>query len=456
MNKETGYEEEALAEHKQPGSIVTGSRKVIVILLAIFWVMVIVAFHNYVQIWREHTYALTRFLSLPFGYLLFKVILSFFYKPRDIELSKVAEEKKPLPSVSAVMPCYNEDKEAVLTAINSLLSQTYALKELFFVDDGSLDDEGEPDTETYDAVCEFINAHHGYYNNTKLVAHRLAENQGKVHAQVWGFERATSDLIMATDSDGLIAPDGVEELVKVFVSDDKDKVGSVVGYVAAENVSKNFLTTVQDMNYSGAFSVGRAAQSVLNCVVVCSGAISLHRKSIILEHLDEYLNEDALGISVRSGDDRRFTQISRKYGWRTKYQATALCYTHVPEKLRKFVRQRVRWTRSSWLYSIRNFVNRPWKYLHYVLFSFMESYLWLITLIIWLLFSRRIELSLEFWIHAMIYYVLMNYLNTVYYIFHKPVRYLLSPIFSLFYGIMLIWIYIKTVLMLFSDKWGTR
>jgi len=430
-------------EEKLFASVVTGARKVIAIALALFLIVVIVLFHHHFQLRYDQPFSVMTFLSLPFGYLLFKVVLSFFYQPIDIPVT-TGEDAFPF-TVSAVMPCYNESAKSVLMAIESLLSQTYPLKEIFFIDDGSSEQEA------YEAVLDFITHYDG---NVKLAAHRLPENSGKVYAQVWGFEQATSDLIMAVDSDGSIAPNGVEELVKVFAKD--EKVGSVAGYVAARNVGESFVTTVQDINYSGAFSVGRAAQSVFNSVVICSGALSLHRRAIIMENLDKYLDETALRIAVRSGDDRRLTRISKQSGWKTKYQATAICYTDVPNHTKKFIRQRVRWTRSAWLYSIQNFGVVSWKRLVYILFSFMESYLWLITLILWFLFSRNIETSLDFWLHALIYYVLMNYLNTVYYIFHKPIRYILSPIHSLFYGVTLIWIYIKTVVLLFNGKWGTR
>lgn len=446
MDEVTDSFEENQKQDKLPASIITGSRKILVIILVICLVIIIIAFHFHIQLWHVDHVTIITFLSLPFGYLLLKVVLSFFYRPVNFPVT-TGENAYPF-TVSAIMPCYNESAESVMSAIKSLLSQTYPLKEIFFIDDGS------PEPVAFDVVTDFIRRYNGHYHGTKLVAHRLIENKGKVCAQTWGFGYASSDLIMAVDSDGVIAPNGVEELIKVFAKD--DKVGSVVGYVAARNVGEKFITTVQDINYSGAFSIGRAAQSVLNSVVVCSGALSLHRRQVVIDHLDEYLDESALGIAIKSGDDRRLTRISKKYGWKTKYQASAICYTEVPNKSRKFIRQRVRWTRSAWLYSIENFAKMSWKYLIFILFSFMETYLWLITLIIWLLFSRQIQLTWSFWIHALIYYVLMNYLNTVYYVFHKPIWYILSPVFSLFYGLSLMWVYLKTVFLLFNSKWGTR
>jgi len=450
---ETNNNNQISSERKRESpNIINGSRKLIVILLVCFIVFVIILFHHFTNLHHTRQIDIMRILSLPFGYLMFKIILTFFYKPADVEVL-TGEDAYPF-TVSAIMPCYNEDAISVISAMESLLSQTYPLEEIIFVDDGTPIDEESEELSTYESVLLFIESHELTNHPTKIIAHRSEVNLGKVHAQAWGFLYTQSDLIMTVDSDGVMNDNALEELVKVFASD--EAVGSAVGYIASHNLESGFVTKVQDMNYSGAFSVGRASQSVLNSVVVCSGAMSLHRRSIVIENMEDYLKEDALKITVGSGDDRRLTRLSKINGFKTKYQSTAICYTNTPEKRKMLVKQRVRWTRSSWIYSVQNFLVVPWSKFPYLLFSFMESYLWLINLLLWLFGTRNIETSLGFWIHAAIYYVLMNYLNTVYYVFHKPVRYLLSPIYGLYYGILLFWIYFKTTLRLFKSGWGTR
>lgn len=458
MNQESKKEKET----QRNGSIVNGGRKIFVILLVIFLVFVIGIFHHSVNIRHSFGANFRVFLSLPFGYLMLKIIISFFYRPVDTEVLE-GEHAYPF-TVSAVLPCYNERAEPVIDAIESLLAQTYPLKEIIFVDDGTPSPaKNDEEIPAYKAVVEFIKKHEIADHPTTITAHKLEENKGKVHAQVWGIAQVTSELLLTVDSDGTLNPNGVEELVKVFAKDrldaekfEDEKVGSVVGYVAAGNLDDGFITKVQDMNYSGAFSVGRASQSVFNSVVVCSGAMSLHRRAIVLENMADYLNEKALRINVNCGDDRRLTRLSKINGFKTKYQSTAICYTSTPTKGKVFINQRVRWARSSWIYSIQNFGKVPWKYLPFIIFSFMESYLWLINLLIWFFCSRRIETSLTFWIHAMIYFILVNYVNTVYYVLHRPVRFLLSPVYGLYYFFALIWIYVQTFLRIFKPRWGTR
>ena len=182
----------------------------------------------------------------------------------------------------------------------------------------------------------------------------------------------------------------------------------------------------------------------------------MHRRKIVLEHMDEFLKVNVLGIQIDNGDDRRMTVISTKNGWKTKYQSTAVCYTEAPDTVKKFVNQRTRWIRSSYLCSIQNLFTKPWRYPVYVIYSLLEAYLWLITFILWFIFSRDIDLTYEFFIDALIFYILISYANKVYYVFQNPIRYILSPIYSVAYGILLLWIRLRAIVFLIKYDWGTR
>jgi len=436
---------EMIHSAKTPTNVMTRRRKVVVALLIIFWTTLIVIF-QYATIERG-SHRLPLILSVTFIYLIYKLGLSLLYQPQIVAHETLVKSKL---TVSVVMPSFNENANSVMRAIESLVIQTYPIKEIIFVDDGS------NMMGAYEAVCHYMKKHKGQINGIHLIAHRFDENRGKRQAQAWGFKRATGDLIQLVDSDGTLLPDATEELVKVFVGQNGKKVGAVVGYVGVRNTKKNMITTMQDMSYCAAFSVGRAAQSLTHSVVVCSGALSMHRRAVILAHLDEFLNERVLKIKVKNGDDRRLTVISRKNGWQTKYQSTAICHTEVPDTVRKLIKQRIRWSRSSYLCSIQNIFIKPWKYPLYVIYSFLEAYLWLITLVLWFIFSRDVDLTLEFLIDALIFYILVCYANKVYYVFRSPVEYLFSPIYSVLYGGLLILIRLSAILALFKYGWGTR
>jgi cellulose synthase/poly-beta-1,6-N-acetylglucosamine synthase-like glycosyltransferase len=53
------------------------------------------------------------------------------------------------------------------------------------------------------------------------------------------------------------------------------------------------------------------------------------------------------GVKMEIGDDRVLTNELLRTGWRTVFQPTARVYTDAPASWRAFVRQQVRWARSS-------------------------------------------------------------------------------------------------------------
>lgn len=119
----------------------------------------------------------------------------------------------------------------------------------------------------------------------------------------------------------------MRELLKPF--NDK-KVTSIVDHINARNVKDNVLTGMQDIMYHSAFRIGRAAQSIANCILVYSGALSMHRRHVVINNLEGFLDSSVFGIKIVTGDDRLLTYLSLKSGGKTKYQSTARCITDVP------------------------------------------------------------------------------------------------------------------------------
>jgi hyaluronan synthase len=64
--------------------------------------------------------------------------------------------------------------------------------------------------------------------------------------------------------------------------------------------------------------------------------------------LDTWLSEKFLGRPITWGDDRALTNWVIKRGYRTMYTDGVQAYTIVPEHLRQFIKQQVRW-KKGWL-----------------------------------------------------------------------------------------------------------
>ena len=104
-----------------------------------------------------------------------------------------------LPLVSIIITNYNYG-EFLPRAIESALQQTYPLKELIVVDDGSTDNSRQ-----------IINS---YGNKLTPV---FQENRGMVPATNVGFSLSQGEVIFFLDADDIFFPHKVEEMVKYFL-----------------------------------------------------------------------------------------------------------------------------------------------------------------------------------------------------------------------------------------------
>ncbi|MHC5227053.1 glycosyltransferase [Enterococcus sp. LJL99] len=355
-------------------------------------------------------------------------------------------------NISVVIPSFNEDKDSVVRAVTILLKQTYPIHEIIFIDDGSDSDEA------YQAVKNIqINEIEGVSNvnrKTKLISLRLAKNSGKKKAQEVGFRQATGDLFLLVDSDGELTKDTLKEMVRPF-SD--PSVGSVVGKIEVRNLQDSFWSRLQDIIYSNSFQIGRASQSKLGTVIVCSGALSMHRANLVKRNLRTFKKETFLGIPCSAGDDRLLTDIALQRMYKTVYQSTALCYTDVPPTLRKFFKQQVRWTKSALimtLYSFRYCFFRPLS----MIWQVLETYLWLYNLVLTLLliYQRNVSMTLDVLFIAGIYFILVSYLSTVFYSKRNLKVFFLAFIYSFAYSLILIVIRTYSLLTIFDTGWKTR
>lgn len=389
-------------------------------------------------------------LSGSMAYFLLRMMLSFFYAPAT---STPNEDHL----VSVVIPSFNESRSSVLATLKSLEEQDYPIHEIIFVDDGS------QSTEALSLVQEIASEtltqhvkHRGAWkvHTPKVVAHRFAKNKGKKQAQAYGFQRATGDILMTVDSDGYIYSDALRELLRPMAD---EKVGSVVGHITARNYAANFMTRLQDVLYQSAFRVGRGAQSITGTVLVCSGALSVHRRHIIIKELDLFLKSQALGIQISTGDDRLLTAISLRAGKKTKYQSTAQAITDVPTTLKSFFIQQTRWSRSFFgigAYSLTFAWRRPF----FFFWTLMELLIWfafIISLVTTLSFS--LGTGALIWLLYMAALLILTTLgHGVYYAFKNPLVYLASPFFGVAHMAILLPVRLYALATLNKDIWGTR
>lgn len=414
------------------------------------WIAVIFASLFFLRMYTLDRYFLWKsLLSINFAYLCTKLVLSLLYRdqPRH-RLPDRGSLNESHHRISVVLPHYNESIESLIQALDSLLSQTRLVDQIIFIDDGS------PDRQVHEALVQKKEELDRQNLGLEIIVLRQEENQGKKKVQEIAFQRVTGDIIMLLDSDGVISPNTVEDMIRAF--NDK-KIGCVVGRITPRNPNVNLLTRMQDIIYSNSFQMGRRAQSKLGTVLVCSGALSMYRADLIKKNMDIFRKEKFLGIPCITGDDRLLTMIVMKEGYQSVYQDTAICKTDVPTKLKKYFRQQVRWNKSAFLmtiYSFRYFYKRP----HSLLFGILESYLWLFNLIILLYvwFTIGITVTPLMVIIAVIYNFLVYYLSCIYYANVNIFRYILGFLYGFFYGLLLIVMRVYALITLPISRWATR
>lgn len=243
----------------------------------------------------------------------------FYYKETQQEI-----QYQQTPSISVVIPVYNEPEENITQTINSLLQQNVTL-EIIIVDDGSMIPVKIPEQP-----------------NVKLI--HLNKNSGKRTAQIIGIQQSQYEWIATVDSDTVLEPCALSNLYR---STQEQQVNAITGTVFVENRNQNILTKVISCMYGLSIFQQRSEQAAYGCVTCCSGALSLYRKSTILQHQNEYLNQKFLWRKCFAGDDRHLTSLfllsGNKVGWTSK----ARCWTKSPYTIYGIIKQQLRWVRSN-------------------------------------------------------------------------------------------------------------
>jgi hyaluronan synthase len=274
------------------------------------------------------------------------------------------------PSVSVIIPVYNEEPGILRDCIRSLSEQQYESLEVLVVDDGS---------KHRDELMRTV--YKEFETDPRVHMIYTPINVGKRHAQKFGFNRCTGSIVVTVDSDTIVPPDGIRQLVQRF----KDPtVGAVTGDVQVENHTYNVLTRLIGYRYWSAFHQERAAQSYFYVLTCCSGPFSAYRKEVIDRVKDRYTSQKFLGQRCTFGDDRHLTNLVLEEGHRVVFDNRAIAYTHVPDTLRVYLKQQVRWNKSFYremIWTFKAYKKHHWYLLYDQIMQLVLPFLLLLALI---------------------------------------------------------------------------
>ena len=349
------------------------------------------------------------------------------------------------PSVDVVVAAYNEDPPSLQACFDSLVAQEYGGEfRVYVVDDSS------PNR------AELMPLYERY---AQLPGWRILlpnENRGKRHAQDLAFRECRGEILVTIDSDTIVSPDGVEELVRAFAD---PRVGAVTGDVGVTNWRTNILTRLIGMRYWVAFNQERAAQSWFRSVLCCSGPLAAYRRSTLVTACwDDYISQTFRGISCTYGDDRHLTNLVLAAGYDTLFVPGATAITNAPESLRGYLKQQLRWNKSFYrelLWTLPFLLHRS----RYMVFEVIVQTLLplLLTLAIATSIVFAVLVDPGHLVHYALAITVMALARCTYAIYRtRRLSFLLFVLYGFVHAALLVPLRMRALTTLTDNSWGTR
>jgi len=245
------------------------------------------------------------------------LLLTFLERRKEITVTRKNVLLKTYPTVTVVVPCWNEGR-TVEGTVQSLFGLTYPKDKLsiFLVDDGSTDN-------TWECMQQF--ADHPQVTLFKK------ENGGKHTAVNLGIEHAKSDFIGCLDADSFVAPDALTKIISYF---QKDKATMAVSPCIIVHKPKRIIEIAQRADYHMAAFI-KKVYSLVNGMHVAAGAFTIFRTTVF-ENIGNYRN-------AYNTEDFEMTLRMYAHHYKIEQCNDAFVYTVPPSTVRGLFTQRLRW-----------------------------------------------------------------------------------------------------------------
>lgn len=328
------------------------------------WDILVEFFFNGLYVYSVTIMAAYLILSLAS----FRSVKLYLHKTKFIDYKDILNSTIA-PGISIVAPAYNESA-TIIENIRSLLSLHYPKFEVIIVNDGSKDETLDLAIQEYNMVkvdyC--INNQlttkevRGVYKSKDKAFNNLIvvdkANGGKSDALNCGMNVSNYNHVTCIDVDCILEQDALLKLMKPFTDETTHDIiatGGVVrvanscqvedGRLISVNVPENFLARTQALEYIRAFLLGRMAWSLLDGLILISGAIGVFKKDLVVEcgGYDHTTVGEDMELVVRM---RRYMKKNKR-PYHVAYVPDPLCWTEVPESWKLLGRQRNRWTRGT-------------------------------------------------------------------------------------------------------------
>ena len=255
-------------------------------------------------------------LFLGLYYQIF-ILITFFENETDKKcLKSISSDSPDLPSVSIIVPCFNEEN-TVQKTIASLLELNYPKDKLLItvVDDGSTDS-------TYEKAMTFVN-----HERVKIFTQK---NGGKFSAMNFGIKNSNTDVVACLDADSMVTKDALIKMIPYFNGE------NIVAVTPAMKVynPKSILRRIQNTEYNVSILL-KKIMSKLDAIHVTPGPFSLFKREIFekIGYFKAAYNTEDMEIAFRI----------QSFRYRIANCPNALVYTVTPDTFKKLYKQRIRW-----------------------------------------------------------------------------------------------------------------
>lgn len=249
-------------------------------------------------------------------YISFFLIITLLDEGRIKPEAQILEE---LPTLSLIVPAYNEEETIEMT-IESALEVDYPKEkyDIIVVNDGSTD-------QTLEKVCKFED------NSQITIIDK--ENGGKGSALNEGVRESDSEAVACVDADSRLEEDSLKHMVSEM-GDEYEGVASAMKVYQP----RNMLQKLQWVEYIvGIFT--RNIMGLLNAIHVTPGPLSVYKR--------DKLEEVGLFDEESLVEDQEICFRLQEEQYRIGHSSHAEVYTVAPSTLEGFKNQRYRWYRGS-------------------------------------------------------------------------------------------------------------
>jgi cellulose synthase/poly-beta-1,6-N-acetylglucosamine synthase-like glycosyltransferase len=236
------------------------------------------------------------------------------------------------PTVSVLMPCYNEGK-TVYETIASISQSDYPREKFEVI---AVDDCSKDDSHAWMLKAQADFPHVNVLSNE--------HNSGKADTVLNALRHSAAEIVITIDSDCTFAANTMQELVACLAD---PTLGAVGGRVGVKNVNTNVLTRAQTFSYYVTFHILKTVESWTKTVACISGCLFAVRRELYLNAETNIRRRNWLGVHVNEGEDRYLTHQILLQGYGTYINGKAECWTTVPATFGQLFRQQLRWRRGA-------------------------------------------------------------------------------------------------------------